>query len=317
MATILHGIDVSMFQKAVNYDAQDFIIIKATEGRTWKDPLLDTHYNRIKGKNKLYGFYHYARPENNGWKAEADNFLSRVGHHAGKAIFALDWEGTALRYNHVWALNWLNYVYQRTGVRPLFYTSDSQTARYAAIAKANYGLWVAHYGVKHATGAGWPCIAIWQYTSAGGLDKDIFYGDHNAWMAYAGAKHSGLAAKPATQAAKAQTKQIKKASGYSQFVYDVQRECVRQGFAKDSKAMKDGIFGNKTLAACPTLRVGAKGNLTGLVQGKLNSLGFNCGKVDKIFGNATKNAVVAFQKSRRLLPDGIVGKNTWRALLTS
>jgi len=47
----------------------------------------------------------------------------------------------------------------------------------------------------------------------------------------------------------------------------------------------------------------------------LNSLGFNCGAVDGIFGEKTRAAVIDFQASRGLSGDGIVGQNTWRKLL--
>ena len=90
MAT--YGVDISSYQRSVDYHKYGFYIIKASEGRTLKDPMLDRHYNAVKAAGKPYGFYHYARPENNSWKAEADHFLSLVGHHAHKAIFALDWE---------------------------------------------------------------------------------------------------------------------------------------------------------------------------------------------------------------------------------
>ena len=60
---------------------------------------------------------------------------------------------------------------------------------------------------------------------------------------------------------------------------------------------------------------GARGNITRLIQERLNSLGFNCGKVDGIFGGGTRAAVIAFQRAHGLSADGIVGKNTWRALL--
>lgn len=50
------------------------------------------------------------------------------------------------------------------------------------------------------------------------------------------------------------------------------------------------------------------------VQQKLKELGFYKGSVDGVFGAGTKNAVIAFQKSRGLTADGIVGAKTAKAL---
>ena len=77
----------------------------------------------------------------------------------------------------------------------------------------------------------------------------------------------------------------------------------------------DNIAGPKTLNACIMVRIGARGNITRWIQNRLNSLGYNCGVADGIFGNNTKQAVMKLQQSRGLSVDGIVGKNTWRALL--
>ena len=76
----------------------------------------------------------------------------------------------------------------------------------------------------------------------------------------------------------------------------------------------DGINGPKTLNACPTVKKGAKGNVTRLIQERLNSVGFNI-STDGIFGTNTYNAIKVFQKNRGLTQDGIVGKNTWSWLL--
>lgn len=76
----------------------------------------------------------------------------------------------------------------------------------------------------------------------------------------------------------------------------------------------DGIKGPKTLNACPTVKKGAKGGITKLIQERLVSVGFNL-TVDGIFGENTKKAVKVFQKNRGLTEDGIVGSNTWEWLL--
>ena len=91
-------------------------------------------------------------------------------------------------------------------------------------------------------------------------------------------------------------------------------KCNAQKF---SNQHVDGIPGKNTLAGCPICQKGAKGNITKLIQEKLNSLGYNCSAVDGIFGNETKKAVTAFQKKHGLSADGIVGKNTWKVLLYS
>lgn len=52
------------------------------------------------------------------------------------------------------------------------------------------------------------------------------------------------------------------------------------------------------------------------VQARLIERGFDCGVygADSIFGAATKNAVINFQKSQGLAVDGIVGPDTWSRL---
>ena len=62
------------------------------------------------------------------------------------------------------------------------------------------------------------------------------------------------------------------------------------------------------------VREGDGGSLVQMVQLALERAGFSPMGNDGIFGGKTKSAVVDFQKSRGLSPDGIVGKNTFKAL---
>lgn len=50
------------------------------------------------------------------------------------------------------------------------------------------------------------------------------------------------------------------------------------------------------------------------VQRALKNAGFNPGPINGIVGVETKKAIVAFQKSKGLTADGIVGSKTWREL---
>lgn len=69
-----------------------------------------------------------------------------------------------------------------------------------------------------------------------------------------------------------------------------------------------------TPGLCPTLRQGSRGADVVRLQQLLLGHGFNPGVIDGIFGPNTHAAVVAFQRSRGLVQDGIVGVNTWTAL---
>ena len=64
----------------------------------------------------------------------------------------------------------------------------------------------------------------------------------------------------------------------------------------------------------PTVRQGSRGDVVKTLQQRLNALGFNVGTADGAFGPRTTLAVRAFQKSKGLPQDGVVGPNTWRAL---
>ena len=207
---MMNGIDISKWQNGLKLSkvACDFVIIKATEGKTYRDPnFLDFTKQAIDlGKN--IGFYHFARPDNNpNAKDEADNFLKVVKDYIGKGILVLDWESSA-KHNVKWAKAWLDEVYKQTGIKPLIYMSESVVNQYnwSDVAKADYGLWVARYrdyivdknydmrnAGKKPVVKWWGFYALWQWTSSGrldgwngNLDCDVFYGDSKAWSAYAG-----------------------------------------------------------------------------------------------------------------------------------
>ena len=96
-------------------------------------------------------------------------------------------------------------------------------------------------------------------------------------------------------------------------VKDLQRELNKQ-FGAGLKV--DGYFGDLTIAALVNVRRGARGNLTRIIQRRLRARKYDIGRygADGIFGNATEKAVRRFQNNNKLTVDGIVGKNTWKAL---
>jgi len=189
---VLEGIDISHWQSGLSIAKADpaFAIMKATDGTTYVDPTCDGFVSQCKSHGALYGVYHF-------WQgnatAEADWFVKNVKGYVGKGVLVLDFEGAHATSASA-ARAFLDRVYDKTGVRPLVYMSQSVTRQFdwSAVAK-DYALWVARYGsdTYGDTGA-WAAPAMWQWTSSGkvngysgNVDKDHFYGDAKAWAAFA------------------------------------------------------------------------------------------------------------------------------------
>ncbi|MFI5053942.1 MAG: peptidoglycan-binding protein [Acidimicrobiia bacterium] len=71
-------------------------------------------------------------------------------------------------------------------------------------------------------------------------------------------------------------------------------------------------------AAKPTLQQGSQGTDVTVLQQRLNTLGYQAGTPDGVFGAGTKAAVIAFQTKKGITPaDGVVNAATWAALLAN
>lgn len=208
----MNGIDISSWQKGINLNAVpcDFVIVKATGGTGYVNPDYTRAMNQAMSAGKKVGVYHYAREK--GCKgsavAEADFFVKTVQNYIGKAILVLDWE-EELSLGVAWAKEFLDRVYQKTGVKAFLYTSASVTRQYdwTSVAQAGYPLWMAQYPNMNTQngyrdkpwtdGKGYGAfktLAIHQYSGAGrlpgyngNLDMNKAYMDAAAWDKYAGA----------------------------------------------------------------------------------------------------------------------------------
>lgn len=193
---MLNGIDIShhnidqIRRGSLNIAAPDFVLMKATEGKTYHDPEMANYIGLMDHDKQLMGFYHYCRPEINDPAAEAHNFIDRVGKFAGRAMYALDVEGKSFQLSNAklsaWVLTWLKTVENETGVKPLVYTGTEGLLKFGRAILANdTGLWFARYRNKlqKEMYAPYPFWAIWQFTSTP-WDCDKFNGDRIAWAKY-------------------------------------------------------------------------------------------------------------------------------------
>ena len=201
----MRGIDISHWQKGLNLNAIDFdfAIMKATEGTTMVDNCCDSFYQKAKEMNKCLGVYHYANGKD--YKAEADFFIEHVKNYIGEAMLILDWESKGNsqwnKSDRTWVKNWCDYVYAKTGVKPVIYIQKSAMTK---VMDLGYHLWIAQYPDDKSTGyqdipwneGAYDCL-MRQYTSSGklsgysgNLDLDKFYGDSALWNSIAGKVNS-------------------------------------------------------------------------------------------------------------------------------
>jgi hypothetical protein len=86
------------------------------------------------------------------------------------------------------------------------------------------------------------------------------------------------------------------------------------GWTSGGSAWSGGAGGGATGAGEYTLTRGSTGPDVFKLQKRLGELGFDPGGMDGLFGPRTEQALMAFQRSKGLLPDGAVRRETRTAL---
>ena len=276
----MNGIDISRWQKGIDLAAVpcDFVIIKATQGTVYKSAEFEKQITQALRLNKCVGVYHYA--SGGGFAQEADHFINVVSQYLRKVILVLDWEGqdNPNFKNHAYAVKWLEYVKNKTGITPFIYMSKSVCREYKDW-DPSYPLWVAQYANYNPTGyqiapwtdkkgyGPWTEPVIFQYSSsgrlagyAGKLDLDIAYITPSEWQKYA-----------------------------------------------------SGEFCATDPEQRPILRRGDKNEYVRAWQQFLNANGYDCGKTDGVFGDKTEKAVTRWQQAHNI-EAGYVGPLTWNTI---
>lgn len=197
---MLKGADISNYQGNPDFvkvkKSLDFIILKASEGNGYRDPVFTANQVAARNAGLLLGYYHFARPNlGNTPEAEAAWFLSVIQHIDQGEILCLDFE---VDYSDAvnWCKRFLDYIQTKTGVKPLIYLNQSQLKEFnwKPVIDADYGLWLAQYDNDPNQTNGnfpWPTIAMKQWSSSGkvsgingNVDVDSFFGDVAIFQAY-------------------------------------------------------------------------------------------------------------------------------------
>lgn len=187
---MITGIDISNNNreklKGKPICANGFIIMKASEGKTFKDKSFAYYMNKIAEESDIYGnmpfigAYHYARPDNgNTPREEFDNYAAAIKGHEDSIFNVLDYEDLAHNYGEKWAVEYLKIAERELKKRPFFYTSASYINSHYPNIRDKYPLWLACYSQDSRTSRYKDVCAratILQVTSHP-LDIDIFMGD--------------------------------------------------------------------------------------------------------------------------------------------
>ncbi|WP_143316858.1 GH25 family lysozyme [Clostridium sp. HBUAS56017] len=297
------GIDISAYNENVNFNAVSddgvkAVIIKATEGVDWQDSMFNTYSSRIQNSGVEHiGYYHFLS-ERTSPSEQARDFYNAIKNKHYDIMPCLDVEtnnyGRSESELTNRCLEFIQTFKELSGQNVMIYSGAYFARDNLDFRIKMQPLWVASYG-RSPIPTGFVNVVGWQYTETGSINGIGGYVDVNEFNDGMLLSNGNIV--PQTPPVNTNNDNI-----YSQ----LQEELNRQGFGNLDV---DGIPGPLTLAACPLVKEGAKGNITQWIQLRVGA------NPDGKFGVETKDAVIGFQYSMGISADGIVGRNTWSKLL--
>ena len=191
----IRGIDISAHNGTIDFDkvADDdieFVLIKATEGGTFKDSRFHDNYRRARDAGLRLGAYHFFRFDVDG-EMQGLNFVHSVRGKRLDLPLIIDIE----EYNNARNVptdtiisrlgRMLSHV-EREGYRVMLYTNKNGLTRFLRGRFGGYPLWICSFTDPPIAGEGrW---TMWQYSHWGRVegcngvvDLNTFNGDSAAW----------------------------------------------------------------------------------------------------------------------------------------
>lgn len=199
----LNGIDISSNNKGIDLAkiSCDFVIVKATQGKTYTNPYFKTWCKQARNRGMLLGVYHYI--SGIGAKAEAEHFWSVIDEFAEDAMICVDWEQIQNgAWEHTEYLDeFLMELEKLSGGRKVMLYASLAHFPSVVAKKHGCGRWVAQYAnYEHLQGfqskpwneGAYQCD-IRQYSEygylpgwSGRLDFNKAYMTRDGWLAWCG-----------------------------------------------------------------------------------------------------------------------------------
>ena len=198
------GIDVSHHNGAINWNnvnrsQVNFVYCKATQGRSFIDPMLHSNIGELKRLNFIRGVYHFLTFKDVTATEQINNLLNTGLDFSQPGtlppVLDVEWQQSDSLNKYIKdnqslcaqkVLDWLTGVEAATGRKPLIYTNKFFWQDYMGNPPGfdDHLLWVASYrNDEPRLPEGWDDYAIWQFTESasvqgipGNVDKNVFNG---------------------------------------------------------------------------------------------------------------------------------------------
>ncbi len=189
----IRGIDISAHNGSIDFaraaaDGIDFVLIKATEGSSFKDPRFLTNYRAARRAGMTVGAYHFFRFDVDG-KIQALNFINSIGRLSLDMPVAIDieeWANPGDIPTDV-ILNRLDQLISHlsdSGLRVMLYSNKNGHHRFLKGLSTSLPLWICSIP-ESPSGIDWH---LWQYTHRGhvdgvkgSVDINVYNGSAEEW----------------------------------------------------------------------------------------------------------------------------------------
>lgn len=188
----VYGIDISHHQRNVDWQKLtkarlsghpiSFVILKATEGKTFRDKQFKARFRLAHSNGFVRGAYHFFLPHVDG-ELQATNYINNVALQKGDLPPILDVEQRGTVQRDVFrtrVMTCLHRLEQHYGVKPIIYVSYSFLRDHLdGLALSDYPLWIAQYRTRKPSIRGlW---YFWQFSEKGSVDGIDGYVDCNVF----------------------------------------------------------------------------------------------------------------------------------------
>lgn len=293
---------------AIKADGVEVVYIKATEGLTYVNPLMDSHYRNAKDVGLKVGFYHFAR--RNDPTREYNHFINTISKYHQDLRPVLDYEESNPDFNFI-------KIFMNQNESLLFYSNHNIADR-SSISKNR--IWIAEPNTRPSNTNGYAGI---QYSWNGRVNgiqgnADINIFSRNILMNNENSSNQlTVNENNRVKIIQMQLNKILKKGLDVDGSNGSKTSAAIKEFQGAMGLLQDGIWGPMTVQAIeeiyarPTVGINYSSYIyaTRYIQWRTG------GTVDGIFGNETKSNVEKWQKNHGLVVDGIVGAETWKKLL--